>query len=81
MLIYTNFDIWNMSKRNIKLGKAIYNKQTWDLDNLSQAFELINILVNDQVIQISNNLQLIDKPSDLHEYQELPSRTIRHSFI
>jgi len=68
MRIYTNFDIWNMSKRNIKLGKAVYNKQTWDLDNLSQAFELISFLVSDQVIQISNNLIFSDEPSDLHEY-------------
>jgi len=67
MRIYTNFDIWNMSKRNIKLGKAIYNNQIRNLDDLSQASKLINNLIKDNVIKSSDTKKLDIKPSNLHE--------------
>jgi len=38
MRIYTNYDIWNMSKHTLTLGTMTYKKQTYDLDLLEDLY-------------------------------------------
>jgi len=45
MRIYTNYDIWNMSKHTLTLGTMTYKKQTYDLDLLKDQVKLIKILL------------------------------------
>lgn len=51
MRIFTNFDIWNISKHRIKLGKVIYGYNKWNLDEPNQQLKLIEHLIRDNVIQ------------------------------
>jgi len=68
MRIYTNYDIWNMSKHSLTLGTMTYKKQTYDLDLLEDQVKLIKILLKDTVIKTKDTLNLHEEPLKLEKY-------------